>query len=319
MNPPMLCRRSITALLVLAVSLTVASRADASDSAPVQIALSKQSEPEKKAAKSSEDPPASEAEARLPDPVDIADAARPLRMNVYSRLGYWTADGTLMIDVLEGDFAYATLLILDAKDRPVRGARPRIRPSRDSRFISLSEDVPATGDLGNFQFGIVGGTMGEEYVEISVGDEFVVMLLNVISARASGYDWLADIEGVLDWKLLMQAKVSWDDLGVSAVFPKEVLAEHGKTVKLVGFAMPLEATLEQKHFLLTSSPPGCFFHLPGGPSGAVEVFSSKPLSVGFEPIVLEGRFQALTTSEIGVVYRLHEARALDPPRPSPDG
>lgn len=79
---------------------------------------------------------------------------------------------------------------------------------------------------------------------------------------------------------------------------------------LTGFMMPLDPNMQQKHFLLTSNPPSCFFHVPGGPTGAVETLAPDGVEVSWNPIVLEGRFEPQETSEIGVVYRLVDARLV---------
>jgi hypothetical protein len=313
--PPRRRGSRTTLVLALAWTLVLASCDDASPPAePGPASSEPAATPEQPAASAR----SAERRSTLPDPVDAEDAASPLRLNVYSKAGYWSADGTLMIDVLEGELVYATVMITDAEDRPVRGIRPSITPERESRFIPTSGASAVSADLGNYQFGMLGGTMGEERVEITVDDAAVSLILNVISERASGYAWLADIEGVLDWRTLLEAEVSWTERELVAVLPDEVRAKNGQTVRLVGFVMPIEATLEQKHFLLTSSPPGCFFHVPGGAAGAVEVFASKSLDLGFDPVVFEGRFEALEASETGVIYRLHDARVLDPPRRSPE-
>ncbi len=313
---PMSHARAMKATFALAAFLAATACGDASDPVPGGRGPDQPAERVSGSATQSASSRASKDEVILPDPVELEDAVLPLSLNVYSKSGYWSSDRTLMIDVMEGDLVYATAMIADARGLPVRGVHPTVVPMRDSQFVPMADDAAGSRDLGNYRFGLRGGTMGEERVGIVLGDARVSLLLNVISERASGFGWLADLEGVLDWRLLREADVTWGDEQVSATFPEEIRARSGQTVKLVGFVMPLEATLEQTHFLLTSSPPGCFFHVPGGAAGAVEVFASKPLSLGFEPVVFEGRFEALETSDVGVIYRLHDARALDPPRRS---
>ena len=308
--------RIVRAMLALTLLLVVTACGDASDETPNAPATPEADGRDPASANAAEPAQSSTDETSLPPAVDAEDAVLPLSVNVYSRSGYWAADGTLIVDVLEGDLVHATAMIIDAEVRPVRGLKPRVTPLRDSRYIPASDPAAVSGELGNYRFGLLGGTMGEERVLVAIDDFTGGLLLNVISTRASGYDWLADIEGVLDWRLLQEAKVTWLGQQASATFPDEIKAKSGETVRMVGFVMPLEASLEQKHFLLTSSPPGCFFHVPGGPAGAVEVFATKPLSLGFDPVVFEGRFEALDTSDAGVVYRLHEARILDVPQQS---
>lgn len=76
--------------------------------------------------------------------------------------------------------------------------------------------------------------------------------------------------------------------------------------------MPLDPDLKQHRFLLTSNPPSCFFHIPGGPAGALEVVSRTGIEASWDPILIEGRFETLQTDEYGVIYRLHDATVLEP-------
>ena len=253
----------------------------------------------------------------LPAAVGLENAVPPLRLQLRSKSGYEDVDGVLILDVLERDTVFGRLSIYDAEGRPVRGVRPDATLERDSHFLRRTGDEAYSDESGTVRFALLAGTMGEERVRISAGGAVVSLLLNVISERAAGYSWLADVEDVLDWNLLFQADLRWTEQHLFATFPKAVMAKSGQTVKLAGFVMPLEMTREHTHFVLTSSPPGCYFHVPGGPAGAVEVFATKPLEANFDPVLLEGRFEALESSEIGVVYRLHEARALAPPMPAP--
>ena len=76
--------------------------------------------------------------------------------------------------------------------------------------------------------------------------------------------------------------------------------------------MCIRDSLKQRRFLLTSNPPGCYFHIPGGPAGAVEVFAAEGIEASMNPFVLEGRFEPQQNSETGVVYQLHDARLISP-------
>ncbi len=317
MTKNMLERQPIRTMLALALSSAVMSCGDGSAPMPSGTNAAEDIERVSGRVEPTSAPPRDEAAKVFRESVDVDDAARPLRIEVVSGDGYTNADGKVILDVLEGESVYPTLSIQDAEGRPVRGVRPAIRPERDSRFVPLGGEAAASNELGIYPFGLTAGTMGEDRVEIVAGEATQALILNVISQRATGYAWIAEIEGVLDWQLLFRAEVQWGEQHLSATFPDEVLARSGRTVKLAGFMMPLEPTRRQSHFVLTSNPSDCFFHVPGGPTGAVEVFAKKPLSVSWDPIVLEGRFEAIERSEIGVVYRLHEARAIDPePRAS---
>ena len=244
------------------------------------------------------------------EPVSLEQATRPLRMEIVTEFGYEDADGRLILDVLERDYLYLTLWIEDADKRPVEGMRPTVTPQNDSRFMSMTGD-DVTDPGGAYSFALVGGSMGEEEVIIDAGGTKKSVFLNVISMRAAGYAWLEDIEGVLEWTVLFEADVEWGEK-LTATYPESILAHNGKNVKLAGFMVPLEMTRKQKHFVLASNPPGCYFHVPGGPAGAVEVFAEKPIPMGWDPVVVEGRFEALESSEMGVLYRLHDAEVVQP-------
>ncbi len=247
----------------------------------------------------------------MPEAVTLDGATQPLEMEILTEFGYEGADGVLILDVLERDYLYLTLLIQDADGRPVRGVLPEVTPGRDSRFIPVSGEEAVSDEYGSYSFALMGGSMGEERVRIAVGDLDESVLLNVISLEAAGYAALDEIEGVLPWSLLFQADIEWGER-ITATFPDAIQAKSGQSVRLAGFMLPLEMTEKQKHFVLASNPPGCFFHVPGGPAGAVEVFAEEALEIGYEPIVLEGQFEALATSESGVLYRLRGARPVKP-------
>jgi len=109
----MLPRRWMMSMLALVALIVVTACGNASepDAAPRDSSEppDRASEPAKPAATSQ----SSEDEATLPEPVELEEAVPPLRLNVYSRSGYWRPDGTLMIDVLEGDLVHATAMIDD--------------------------------------------------------------------------------------------------------------------------------------------------------------------------------------------------------------
>lgn len=247
-------------------------------------------------------------------PVDVEEAVRPLRFEIFSEFGYENEEGELILDVMERDILYLTLMIQDAKGRPVEGVLPEVETERDSRFLPITGKDARSDDLGSYSFGVMGGSMGEELLEIAVGENRQRATLNVISLRAAGFGWLTEIEGVLDWSLLFKAEVTWDEEQITATFPDAILAKNDQTVRLAGFMVPLQTAAKQSHFVLASNPPGCFFHIPGGPAGAIEVFSKKPLEMSFEPVILEGRFEAHEQNKLGVVYQLHDAKLVDRPR-----
>ncbi|THD03774.1 hypothetical protein B1810_07805 [Panacagrimonas perspica] len=248
------------------------------------------------------------AVAMTGSPVDIAQA-KSLRLRLVAETAYLDERQRYVVDLLERDLAYLTLVVETADGRPVRGAIPQFSVTGSSRMVPMTEH-PTTDDSGWLDFGVVGGKMGSDRVDVTVADQKIEVLLNVISLKAMGFAKLDEIEGGLRWETLMQARLRFEGEKVSADFPAEIAMKHGKTVKLIGFMMPLEAEENQKHFLLTSNPPSCFFHIPGGPAGAVEVFADTGVKASWDPIVLEGRFETVQGGQLGVIYRLRQARVM---------
>jgi hypothetical protein len=119
------------------------------------------------------------------------------------------------------------------------------------------------------------------------------------------------LAGGLTWSDLTQAKVRFIDEAVQVSFPDMIEQQAGETVNVSGFMMPLEAGLGQHHFLLTPSPSHCFFHIPGGPAGVIEIFSEQAIETSWDPIQLKGRLELLKNSDTGVIYRLQQAEVVD--------
>lgn len=121
--------------------------------------------------------------------------------------------------------------------------------------------------------------------------------------------------GVVSWDTLRELDVTYETKGPGMTdfrtsFTSELLALDGKTVKLVGFIYPLEAAEHHQRFLLSAYPPSCPFCLPGGATEMVEVLASSPVRFTYDSLVLEGRFELLRDDPSGLLYRLHDARAV---------
>ena len=207
---------------------------------------------------------------------------------------------------------YLAIQIETPDGRPVEDAEPEFSIEGTSRLLRPEEIamLPTTDEYGIVDFAVAGGDMGVDRVEVTYAGESTEILVNVISLEALSYATPLTGEGFLAWSDLMQAQVRYEDMTLFAEIPPAVSERSGDTVKLSGFMMPLEAGLKQEWFLLTTHPPGCFFHVPGGPSGAVEVFAAEGIEVSWNPIVLEGRFEALEESD-SAVYQLHDARLAE--------
>ena len=248
-----------------------------------------------------------------PLPVNIKDAGK-VTIEAIAETGYFDEQGRYIVDLLEQDYAYLAVRVETEDGRPVEGALPKFSLNGASRLVLPEEltENPGTDEFGVIEFAVTGGSMGLDKVVVELGEASLDLLVNVISLRSSGFPTLEVIEGGIPWSDLMQARIEYTDTAMLTEFPKEIETRAGQTVKLSGFMMPLEADLKQRRFLLTSNPPSCYFHIPGGPAGAVEVFAPEGIEASYNPLVLEGRFEPQQKSETGVVYQLHDARLISP-------
>lgn len=222
-----------------------------------------------------------------------------------SENGYTDPQGRWIVDVMEGDYAWLNVEIRDARKRPLKGVRPQLRLAGASR-LDLQDG--GSDESGTYIVGVMAARMGEERLRVSHGGVSREAILNIISRKATGFDGFDALDGVVPWKTLQQTAVSFTATGATrATFPAPVSALNGTKVRLIGFMVPLESEEKQKHFLLTSTPPSCYFHVPGGPAGAVEVFAPGGIRISWDLILLEGTLETLGKSDVGVVYRLKGA------------
>ncbi|MEM1435897.1 MAG: DUF3299 domain-containing protein [Pseudomonadota bacterium] len=253
------------------------------------------------------------SDSEFPPAVDVSTVAPiAIRLAPLEELGYYDADDIYVRDVLEGEHVFLAVRVETADGQPIHNAKPKIAITGASRELEGIEfALPGASDeYGIFEFVVLPGPMGRDEVELVLGDSRTVLRLNIISLRAAGFPMPPVVEGGIPWNALLEAKIEYRDQYLEAKFPEALTAKAGQQVKLSGFMMPLDPDLTQKRFLLTASPPSCFFHVPGGPAGAVEVLAPKGIEATWNPIVLEGRFEPMTRSEIGIVYRLLDARQL---------
>ena len=244
-------------------------------------------------------------------PIAAADAA-DVKIAPVAEIGYFDEQGRYVVDLMQHDYTYIAVRLETPEGRPVEDAEPTFSIEGTSQLLG-PEDISmptTTNQYGIVEFAVVGGEMGLDRIAVEYGEVSTEILINVISLRANTYPTLAEGQGFLPWGDLMQARVRYEGMKLFAELPEAATELSGKTVKVSGFMMPLEAGMKQNWFLLTTHPPSCFFHVPGGPAGVVEVFAEEGIRVSWDPIVVEGRFEALEESE-SAVYQLHDARIAD--------
>lgn len=119
---------------------------------------------------------------------------------------------------------------------------------------------------------------------------------------------LPEVDGVIAWDRLSAVETEEGDYGLlKPRFDDGLRSLDGTEVRVQGFMLPLENDDKHSHFIITRSPPSCFFCLPGGPESVVEIKAAKPLEFSFDPVVLKGRLALLEDSEMGLFYRLENA------------
>lgn len=229
-------------------------------------------------------------------------APAAVSIELSSENGHTDPKGRWIVDVMEGDYAWLNVEIRDARKRPLKGVRPQVTLAGSSR-LDLQDG--GSDESGTYIVGVMAARMGEERLTVSHGGVSREATLNIISRKAAGFEGFDAIDGVVPWKTLQKTNVTFTVTGATlAKFPAPVSTLNGTRVRLIGFMVPLESEEKQKHFLLTSTPPSCYFHVPGGPAGAVEVFAPAGIRISWDPILLEGTLETLTKSDVGVVYRL---------------
>jgi len=247
-------------------------------------------------------------------PVNAADAD-VVQIEVFSETGYPDPRGRYVLDLMERDYGYLTAELHTPEGNPVRGARLQISATatHGSRVVMPDGAAGLTNDQGQVDFGIIAGKMGLDDISLRFADARFSIQVNVVSLAAAGVPSFDDLKDVVPWDKLMRARISYSNHRLNAQFLPEIAALNGKTVKLAGFMFPLETESNQKHFLLTANPPSCFFHIPGGPAGSVEIFATRGIPAGFDPMILEGKLETRRASDNGVIYRLVQARATGEP------
>lgn len=112
---------------------------------------------------------------------------------------------------------------------------------------------------------------------------------------------------VVPWTVLTDLAKKVTKTSVVPEFNARQQALEGKTQRIQGFMVPLDAKATQIHFLLTSVPLSCSFCIPGGPESMVEVRAKTAVRHSIEPVVVEGRLVLLRNDPYGLYYRLVDA------------
>ena len=242
-----------------------------------------------------------------------ADNSQTYQFEIRTQSGYTDQVGRNVIDVIEGYQVNLALTAETKAGRPVIGLAPDFDLTGSSELIPPGEStlLTSTDESGILEFGVTAGQQGMDKLTVSFGKNEATVYFNIISLKINDFPSAPTLLGGLNWSQLMKTELSLVEDEVKVDFPNEILEQDGELVRVSGFMMPMDSSLKQKHFLLTSSPPHCFFHIPGGPAGVIEVFSEDGVESSWGPVVVEGKFELVSAPEMGVIYKLHHAQPVN--------
>lgn len=232
---------------------------------------------------------------------------------LYNEGAYDTGDGGWMVDVIAGTTVYVTARLIDTAGEPIEGETLSVSTARETELMTAPR--AETDEIGEATFGIRPSRTGADTVTVRWGEEASEIGLNVIAQEALDWQGFDEIDGVTPWKTLLGSRVQYrSDYTLNVTFSAEARALDGEAVRLAGFMLPLETAEKQRRFLLVSTPPSCFFHVPGGPAGAVEIRMTEGISMQWEPVMLAGTFTLIDDESEGIIYRLEDARQQAMPK-----
>jgi len=250
-------------------------------------------------------------EPRQLETIDPAEASKPaLRIYITRLRDYGEVAG---ITAASDEFVDLTLRMESADGTPLPAANIEI-----SSLIGneLSESVVATDADGDAELRIKPVLPGDDVLTFTA-DGVSRQVTLYITDDAYGHSMehleeraveLPEVDGVIAWDRLSSVETEEGDYGLlKPHFDDSLRALDGTEVKVQGFMLPLENDDRHSHFIVTRSPPSCFFCLPGGPESVVEINASKPLEFSFDPVILKGRLALMEDSDMGLFYRLDNA------------
>lgn len=124
---------------------------------------------------------------------------------------------------------------------------------------------------------------------------------------------------VNNWQILsmvlMQKKFD-ENIGIDVDVPKfgkKVKELDGEIITIKGYILPLNASKDQKYFILSAVPFNqCFFCGGAGPESVMEVFSKKSVEASKKLVTLKGKLQVNYSPSIGqVLYTLKNAEVVE--------
>ena len=215
--------------------------------------------------------------------------------------------GKVDVPAYPGDMVYMGINVQTEGGTPVRGATVQVESPKGNAIVMMGDHTDKEGYL---EFRMMASKPGKDRVKVSAAGVDNDFFLDVTDPPRS--EWLGglNLKGVTSWDLLMSANVKIGRDTIDATFPFALETLREKTVRLVGFMLPLGINEKQDHFLFSANPPSCYFHPPGGPTSAVEVFVNGNIEMDQDPMVIEGTLELVPHGEGGMVYKLRDAKLI---------
>ena len=213
----------------------------------------------------------------------------------------------------QGDLVYISVLMLDADGNPLENERLQASSASGNMII---EAEPITGADGKTEVMVIAERLGDDVIAVSGGGVSKSVSFTVDEPPVSDFEAYAaqmnvpELEGVVSWKDLTDVQVDYKDYALTARFPEKVRRLHGQEVRIAGFMTPLENSERQRHFVISSQPPHCFFHFMGGPASVAEIMAPEGVRFSYDPIILSGTLEIFESSEMGILYRLNDAKVV---------
>jgi hypothetical protein len=172
----------------------------------------------------------------------------------------------------------------------------------------FSEDQLPTDQDGQVSTILLANVLGQDVISVTSAQGLVAQLKIIINqantAAVTNPNNLPELPGVISWKILGKVTIKYGQ----PEFDKDIIALNGKEIKLQGFMMPLENDEKQQHFLLSTNPPSCFYCLPAGAEGIVEVYTPQEIPFTYDPIIVKGSLEVVKGTEMGLYYRMKNAQ-----------
>lgn len=247
----------------------------------------------------------------LPFEGDAAPAARG--NGVVLRLlaeGHIAPDATMTMSAMEQDLVYLTARVETEDGRAIADEEITVRTDSNAQILL---DMARTDDYGYAAFTLFMREPGLAQFTLSAKGVETDFRVDAMSLEES--PWLRGIqgEGITPWATLGNVDARFEDEALQTDFGDDIAALDGQRVKLAGYMMPISPDQRQTQFLISASPPDCFFHMPGGPTtlALVETDPERGIAMTMDPLTVEGRLRLERRAEDGVVYRLEDARLVE--------